>query len=784
MIRNYFKVFFRNTIRNPFYSAINIFGLAVGIACSIVAFLYILHETSYNKSFTNYDKIYRIGSGIQSEMLNDSMPQTLYEIAPALMEQIPEIEAATRFVNWYFGNSLLKVNNEFYPDIKVLITDSLLLKVFSFKIIEGDPTTFLKSPTQIAITESLAKKLFKSEDAIHKIIHFENTDLEVAWVLEDPANTTLNFQMLANFEYSKSFISYLRLDVGTFFRTKNYLSKETESKIRQVSDKIILENFKDWTNKVNSPIQPIKDLYLKSNLGYELGGVGSLRTLYIFGFLAGIILLIAVINYVNLLTSRSEQRNKEVGLRKVVGSDQSKIRLQFLGESAILSVFALLLGFVIAEFFVFIVNSKLNMELSLFQQGNIAIFIIYFLAAVLIGIISGIYPAFVMARYSPLKVIKGVFDASGNSNFLKIVLVIIQFSISTFLLISIFIFNSQVKYLKSKELGFDEKNLIVFPECTKKIQASYQSIRNDLISYRHIKNVSASQSIPGWGRSGQSIRKITDDSKLAIACAENRVQDFYPETMGIEIINGRSFDPNLDDNRSIIINETAAKLLGVEDPIGLEVITNRESVVIGVAKDYHFDATTEKIQPLYLSNYVDWFFNMEVRIDPEDKLNTINHIKDVIMKYDPDYYWNYFFIDDMLQNQYKIEERLFTMIIWGSAIALFLSVLGLFALTSYTVSKRFKEIGIRKTFGAGVNNIVYKLNMDIVRWVLFTNIIAWPAAYFVMRNWLQNYPYSIKLNFAYFICASIISLFIALITISFQAYKAARMNPVDAIRYE
>ncbi|OFX20119.1 MAG: hypothetical protein A2041_02420 [Bacteroidetes bacterium GWA2_31_9b] len=784
MIRSYFKVFFRNTIRNPFNSAINIFGLAVGLACSIVAFLYILNETSYNKGFDNHDKIYRIGAGIQSEMLNDSMPQTLYEVAPALLEQIPEIESSTRFVNWYYGNSLLKVNNEFYPKIKVLITDSMLLKVFSFKIIKGDPTTFLKSPNQIAITESLAKKIFKNKEAIHKIIQFENVDLEVAWIMEDPKNTTFNFQMLANFEFTKPFIEYLRLDVVTYFRTKDCLTKESESKIRKVSDKIILESFKDWTNKVNSPIQPLKDLYLRSNLGYELGGVGSLRTIFIFGLLAGIILLIAVINYVNLLTSRSEQRNKEVGIRKVVGADKLKLKKQFLGESTLLSIFALLIGFVLAEFLIYIVNSKLNMELSLFHQGNIVIFFFYILAAIFIGVISGIYPAFVMARYSPIKVIKGIFDADGNSNFLKILLVIIQFSISTFLLISIFIFNSQIKYLKSKELGFDAKNLVVFSECTNKIQSSYQSIRNDLISYRHIKNVAASQSIPGWGRSGQSIRKTTDDSKLAIACAENRVQDFYPETMGINIIMGRSFDPNLNDNKSIIINETAAKLLGVENPIGLEVITNRESVVIGVAKDYHFDATTEKIQPLYLSNYVDWFYNIEVRIDPEDKLNTIKYIKEVIMKYDPDYYWNYIFIDDMLMNQYKLEDNLFTMIIWGTAIALILSVLGLFALTSNTVSKRFKEIGIRKAFGAGVNNIILKLNRDIMRWVIFTNIIAWPVAYFVMSNWLQNYPYRINLNLGYFIAASIISIIIALGTISFQAFKAARMNPVDAIRYE
>ena len=305
-----------------------------------------------------------------------------------------------------------------------------------------------------------------------------------------------------------------------------------------------------------------------------------------------------------------------------------------------------------------------------------------------------------------------------------------------------------------------------------------------MLSYHHIKNTSASQSIPGWGRSGQSIRKKTDDPSKVIAIAENRVQDFYTETMGIEIVKGRSFDPEFDDNKSILINETAAKLLNVDDPIGLEVITNRESIIIGVVKDYHFYSTTEELRPLYLSNYRNWVNNIEIRINPEDKLRTIQYVKDVIMKYDPDYYWNYFFIDDMLANKYKVEERLFAMIFWGSGIALILSVLGLFALTSYTVSKKFKEIGIRKTFGASVNNIIYKLNRDIIRWVLFTNIIAWPVAYFVMKDWLQNYPYRVDINWVLFVFASIISLFIAVIAISFQAVKAARMNPVDAIRYE
>lgn len=783
MIKNYLKTFFRNTFKNPFYSTINILGLAVGIACSLVALLYILNETSYNRGFQDYEKIYRIGAGLQSEMLNDSMPATLYQVAPAIVEQIPEVVSATRFVTWYKG-SLIKANNEYYPEVDALISDSSMLDVFSFKILHGDPNTFLKSPTKVAITKSLANKIFKTESPLQQIIHFEGVDLEVGWILEDPENSMVDFELLANFEFVKEFKEWIRLDVHTFFKTKEALSAEVESKIRKVSDQIILDAFGEWAGVTNSPIQPLKDLYLKSNLGWEVGRRGSLRTLYIFGFLAGIILLIAVINYVNLLTSRSEYRNKEVGIRKVTGADKKKLRVQFLGESVILTIIALLIGFVIVEFISYLVNGKLHLNISLFEQSTIWLFVIYILSAVLIGVISGIYPAFIMASYSPLQVIKGIFDSKGNSNLLKIILVIVQFSISTLLIIAIFIFNSQINFLKNKDLGFEAENLLVLPECTEKMQAGYESIRQELKSFHHIKEVTASQSIPGWGRSGQSIRKKTDDPSKVIAIAENRVQDFYTETMGIEIVKGRAFDPAFDDNRSILINEATAKLLDVDDPIGLEVITNRESVIIGVIKDFHYYATTEEVRPLYLSNYADWFFNITIKVAPEDKLGSMQFIKKVVMKHDPDYYWNYFYIEDMFANKYKVEERLFTLIFWGSGIALLLSVLGLFALTSYTVSKRFKEIGIRKTFGASINSIVNKLNKDIIRWVLLTNLIAWPIAYFVMNNWLQNYPYKVEINFLYFILASIISLLIAWLTISIQAFKAARMNPVDAIRYE
>ncbi len=783
MFRNYLKVFIRNIFKSPGYSTVNILGLAIGIASSLVAFLFINNELSINKGFKDYDKIYRIGAGLHSEVLNDSMPNTVYGVAPALMEQVPEIDCATRFVRWY-GSSLIKIDQQFYPETNILIADSLMLDVFSFKLLQGDRNSFMKSPTQIAISKSFAKKVFGNKDPMHEIVQYDGKDLEIAWVIDDSEKTMIKFDIINSFFYHKDLVSWLMLDVHTFFKLKEYITLPVEKKIRSVADKVLLAAVGEWSETVTSPIQPFKDVYLKSNLGYEIGRLGSVKTLYLFSFLAFIILLIAIINYVNLLTSHSEYRNKEVGIRKVVGAFKRKLKVQFLTESIFLTIISMLIGFVIAEFFLYMVNGNLNMELSLFGQTTWVIFVIYFLIAIVIGLLSGVYPAFVMSAFNPIKVMKGIVYSGTKNNFLKILLVFIQFTISTSLIIAIFIFNSQIQYLKEKDLGFDQENLIVLSECTPKLNKSYESIRNKLISYHHIQNVTASQSIPGWGRSGQSIRKMTDDPKTELACAENRVLDFYTETMGIKIVKGRSFDPTFDDNRSIIINETAARALNLENPIGVKVMTNRESVIIGVAKDYHYYATTESLTPLYLSNYREWFNNISIRIDPDDKANTIRYIRDVIMEHDPDYFWDYFFIEDMFKNQYKIEERLFKMIFWGSGIALILSILGLFALTSYNVSRKFKEIGIRKTFGASVNSIVRKLNKDIIRWVLITNVISWPITYFVMNNWLQNYPYRVDINWIYFIAASIISLIIAVLTISVQAIKAARMNPVDAIRYE
>lgn len=787
MFSHNLKTFFRNFIKNPFYSIINLLGLSVGLSATIIAVLYITNETSYNKFHKDYEKIYRIGAGIKNESFEISTPNTLPDIAPLLMDKVPEIESATRFVRWY-DNSIVKVGNDQFPNVSAVISDHELLNVFSFELLRGERSSFLRAPDKIAITESLATKLFGDTDPMHQIIYFEKEPKEVAWILKDPPhNSQIKFELLANFEFKKPFYEYLRLDVFTFFKLKQPMNKDIREKIQKVSDKHLLDVFEGWATSISSPIQPLKEIYLHSNLEREIGRRGNIKTLYIFGFLAMTILLIAVVNYINLLTSRSEYRGKEVGIKKVAGATKHRLRSQFLSESVATTFIALFIGFVIAEFFVYMINRNMNLNLSVFGQSTPLLIISFILVSVLIGIFSGAYPAFVLSRFQPAKVIKGIFETGGKANFLKIGLVIIQFSISTILIITILTFNAQIKYLKNQPLGFNKENLLVLSGVTDKMAANYESIRTQLLSHPNIDAVAGSQSIPGWGRSGQSIRRENQNNKQAIPIQENRVQDYYASTMEFEFVDGRDFTESFNDNESIIINEVTAKKLNLDNPVGEKVVVQQGLVtIVGVIKDFHYFSLKSTIEPLYLSNYAgsERINNISMRLNPNDLSNTIDYIREVVREYDPDYFWNHFFIDQMFDGMYRSEENLFNLVFFGSGIAFFLSVLGLFALTSYTILKKYKEVGIRKTFGASVQTIIFHLNSKILRWVLLTNIIAWPAGYFLMNNWLQNYPYKIAISWSFFIIAAIISLLVAFLTITYQSVKAATMNPTDALRYE
>lgn len=784
MIKNYFITAIRNLYKNRFYSIINILGLSVGIASAILLFIFIQKELSYDKFHKDADNIYRVITHMQESGGEEySMSRSLYDTGPALTDNVPEVKSATRMITWYTGD-IIKHEKEQYEGTDILYTDSCFLDVFDFKLLEGSKENFLSDPNGAAITRSTANKLFGEDDPIGKLITHDTIDFVVEWILEDvPDNSHLKFDVLVSFESSQRIISFLSLDLLTYFKINRTLNENSINKINSVAGDLLIERFSRITENVRSTIQPIKDIHLNGT--GSTNQVGSeLRLIYIFTFLALFIIIIAVMNFVNLMTARSEYRAKEVGIRKVNGARKNDLLRQFLGESIIISTISLFIALVLAETFAHPFGNLLNRDLSLIRQSSVGIFIGLIILSLLIGIIAGIYPAYYISRFKTIRCIKGLISSKGNT-ILKKFLVVLQFSISTFLIICVLMLFKQVNFMKNRDLGFDKENIIVYGSATQKIQTNLENIRNDLLSYPQIISVCGSQAIPGQGRSGQFIFEEGKDPETGISISENRIQNDYIKTYGMKIIDGRDFSDDFEtDKNAFILNEIAVKRLGITDPVGKTVIVNHPGTIIGVVKDFHFFSVKREINPLVLTKYVDWFYNISIRIHPENIPETKTIIENILKAYDPDYLISSSFVNENFDRMYGAEVNTNKLISVGSVLAIIISLLGLFALTSFTIIKSTKQIGIRKALGAPVNSIILMLNKNVLRWVVFSNIIAWPAAYFFINNWLQSFAYKARISVDLFIWGAIISLIFAAITISSQAVKAARMNPVDAIRYE
>lgn len=783
MIHNYIKVFFRNFGKNKVYYSLNILGLSIGFACSIIAGLYIVDQVGYDRFHKDYENIYRLNSHFIMDGRAMDNSTTLLNTGEKLLNKVPEVEDMTRITAWLQGGSLIRVNEDYFPGINALITDSNFLKVFSFELIQGNPGSFLKGNNQVAITESLAKKVYKTPDPIGEELWFKDKKYVVSWLMKDPPkNSHLQFDMLFPYDVFPS--NYYSLDIYTYIKLNKSLNSHIAKKVNAITAETLEKRFEDHGDNFRGSLIPLEDIYL-SNEGW-LGVRGNKKSLYIFGFLSIFILVIAVINFINLLTAKSEHRAKEVGLRKVSGASKRNLRFQFIGETVLISFIALFLGLVLAEFLTKPVNNLLSVDIAILNDTSWMMWIAIICFPLLIGVLSGIYPAFVLSRYKPANVIKGIFTVKGNPNFLKILLVIIQFSIATLLIFSVLVFIFQINYLKTKDLGFDEKNLLVVHNNSKQVTESYLSLKHELLNNPNISHVTASHSIPGSSGSGMFIHFRENDPKTAISVNEYKVQDDFVETFGMQLLAGRSLSgKEYGDSNAFIINEATAKLLGDKNPVGRNVKVHLwEGKIVGLVKDFHFLSLRNEIGPLVLSRYADHVFKIVIRIHPNERQETIQFVKNKFMEFDQSFFWNYHFVHDIFKKKYFVEERMFKILLWGSIIAIILSFLGLFALTSYTISKKYKEIGIRKVQGASVVNIVYLLNRNILRWVLLTNIIAWPLGFYIMNNWLNNFANRINIQIWFFIVAGAISFVIAWVTIVTRARKAARMNPVDAIKYE
>jgi putative ABC transport system permease protein len=803
MFINYLKIAFRNLKKNKGYSFINISGLAVGIACCIVILLFIQNEFSYDKYNKNYDRIYRVrlDAKISNNELNTA--ESCAPCGPTFVQEIPEVENFTRIRN--FGFPVMRYKDKAFSEEKFFWVDSTFFDVFTVHFIEGNPKTALSQPNSVVITESTARKYFGNEDPMGKMLNSDNRrDYLVTGVIDDfPVNSSFHFDFLASLSSYQVQNDHMWLSNNyyTFILVREGVNAtELEKKIQEVSKayigpqliKIVGATYDQMIkggSRYNYVIQPLSDIHLKSNLSNEIEPTSDILYVYIFSIIAFAILLIACINFTNLSTARSSSRAKEVGIRKTLGSNQALLIRQFLTETVLMSFLAMLFALLLVELFLPTFNLISNKHLFLHIFSNYYSIPLLILFVLFVGFVAGTYPAFVLSSLMPVKVLRGNLQKSSNKSLLRNFLVILQFSISIFLIVGTFIIQGQLNYIQNKKLGFNRNQILIIKK-TDDIGKYINSFKNDISQLGNITDVSNSTTIPG-GNFGDTAIKREGAGPDEVHDIKLLFTDYdFISTYQIKMKEGRYFSRDYgNDTSAIVINEEAVKTMGLKNPVGKYLVRigdNRKYKIIGVTNNFNFESLHQKIDPLIFGLFrtMDFGKFVSVRFMPKNAKSTVESISSIWHKYVGNQAFEYSFFNDDFARLYTSEQRTGSIFSVFSVLAIFIACLGLLGLAAYTAEQRTKEIGIRKVLGASVSEIIFMLTKEFTKWVLIANIIAWPIAYFFMNEWLENFAYRISLSIWVFVLAGISALLIAVLTVSYQAVKAALANPVESLRYE
>ncbi len=785
MIKNYIKIALRNIKRHKGYSLINIAGLAIGIACCILILLWVQDELSYDRFHENAGDIYRVIQDINFTDHSTTWSITQGPLGPSLKNDFPEIIKATRITGR--GLRLTYENKSF--DEGVGMADGSIFEMFTFPLVKGDPATALSDPLSIVLTEEMVEKYFGDEDPLGKTIRADNQwDFLVTGVLNNiPRNSHLQFDFLIPFIFGRELNYTVDRWGNSQFRT--YVQLQKDISVQDVVQKISGHLFEKPTIEKDARLnlQPLTRIHLFSNYEFDTAH-GDITYVAIFSLVAFFILLIACINFMNLATARSRSRAKEIGMRKVAGANKTDIIKQFFGESILFSFISLVFALIIVWLLLPAFNDLAAKELSMDISGNLLVLLGLLCIALMTGIISGSYPALFLSAFQPVDVLKGALKSGSKGSAFRKILVVIQFSLTILLIICTTFVYSQLNYMKNRKLGYEKENMIYFG-MRREIKEKYESVKNELLQDPNILGVTASSNVPTYGYSfsnslwhweGQN----PEEETLMRAVFVN---DDYFETFGMEITEGRSYSKEFstDASEAIMVNEAAVKAMGMESAIGEQLSIGDDNFkIIGIVKNYHFRSFRQEIEPLILIYSADASGVLFARLKSDDIPQTIGYIEKVWKKFAPGYPFNYRFLDDALDRLYRSEQRIGTILKYFAILAIFISCLGLFGLASFMAEQRTKEIGIRKVLGARVSNIVLLLSKEFTKWVLASNIIACPIAYYAMKKWLQSYAYSINIVIWPFLLSATLAFVIALCAVSFQAFKAATANPIESLRYE
>ncbi len=807
MFKNYIKTAFRNLLKSKFYSSINIFGLAVGLSTCLLILLYVKDELSFDKYNTKADRIYRVNNEIKFGNNHMDLAVAAALQGSAMVREIPQVEQYTR-IRWY-GGFLIKKGNENVQENRVGYADSTLFEVFTLPVISGNPKTALKEYHSLVITESMANKYFNSTDVVGKTVLINDTgNYKITAVIKDiPKQSHFNFDffvpMLENSGSSDD--NWLSENWSTYILLKqNTDINQVESQLNPFMDKHVgpqlksvinqsLEDFKKSGGYIRASLTPLTAIHLHSNKLAELDGNGNAEFVYIFSGIAFLILIIACVNFMNLSTARSSNRAKEVGVRKVLGSLKISLIYQFLTESLLISLIALIFSMVISWLLLPYFNQLAGKNIQSFVlfQPNMLFWLVILMLVV--GLLAGSYPAFFLSSFQPIEVLKGKLAGGFKRSWLRSSLVVFQFIISIVLIFGTVVIYNQLNYIHNKDIGFN-RNQIITINNTDALRDQATTLKNEMLQISGIQNATMTGFLPVNGnRNNNSYFTSTAlDPNSGMSMQSWSVDENYVPTLEIKIIEGRNFSPQFPtDSTGIVINEAAAKFLGTKDLLNKKLysITDiktrklNEYHIIGVMKSFNFSSLRDVVTPLALFLGKD-NGNISARIRTTDIPNVIAQIKNKWKAISPAQPFDYSFMDEDFNKLYTTEQRMGQIFIAFAILAIVIACLGLFGLVTYAAEQRIKEIGIRKVLGANIPNIVSMISKDFLKLVFIASLIAFPLAWWAMNHWLQDFVYRINIHWWVFAFSGITTLMIALFTISFQAVKAAIANPVKSLRTE
>jgi putative ABC transport system permease protein len=811
MFKNYFKVAWRNIARHKGYSFINIFGLAVGMACALFILSWVQDELSFDRFHANARTLYRVEQDQATGQGKFHVNVTPFPMGPVLKAEIPEIKDATRAASP--GVLLVRYGENAFFETRVIAADPQIFQMFTFPLLKGNPATALNRPGSLVISAAMAKKYFGDIEPMGKNVTVNNSHaFTVTGVMKNvPLNSSLSFDMLVPFDFVKTLGQYNdsmgQNDIVTFVQlhpqsiaatagekiTKLATSRlvaeignnsELQKKIQ--SDPALRKRFENYRGP-DFMLMPLVDLNLFAYFGFNRNNMG-IQYIYTFSSIALFILLIACINFMNLSTARSANRAKEVGLRKVVGAQRQGLISQFYSESILTAFLSGVVAFVLVLLLLPALNTLSGKTMTWKALLNVKFMFGALAVTIFTGIVAGSYPALFLSSFQPAKVLKGGRQDGAKSALFRKILVVIQFSMSILLLIGMGVATRQIEFMKNKKLGYDKDQLIYLP-LRGETYSAYATLKEQLLRNPRLVNVTATHQEPtSIGSNGGGADWDGKDPSQKYLIGYAAVDFDYPETLKIEMAAGRTFSRKFaaDSGRAWMVNEEVTKLMGINPAaaVGKRFKWGVEGTIVGVMKNFHYQSVRAAIEPLAVIVAPEEFRFAVVRLKAGEIPASLADVKKTWQRVFPQYPCEYRFFDEDFGQMYQDDERMGSLLKVFASMATIIACLGLFGLASYTAEQRTKEIGVRKFLGASSPGIVLLLTKQFAKWVVIANFLAWPCAYFLMKNWLQGFAYRSALAWWLFALAGSGALVIALLTVSFQAARAARANPVDSLRYE